>query len=257
MSEVVSGILGKFSYPVPWVFAAAITTGAGWLLASPAAGRLSLGPHFAGLNAVTAGLVFAGAVTAVGFAMATAARLLYQILEGYSLWPWWLRTCGGPQPAAPEARLALPATEARDVAPLASRSGPAQVGCLPPAPSAPTPSARPGAEGTDRETGGGEPEMGLSQDSGRDAQARIQVSHMQVARILRSQSIPPAPRRGRTTWREFVRQHARSNSDAPSATRPGTPLALSGSNRSPTSVACGRIHDDGEGQETEFGHSGV
>jgi len=31
---------------------------------------------------------------------------------------------------------------------------------------------------------------------------------MQVARILRSQRIPPAPRRSHTSWREFVRQHA-------------------------------------------------
>ena len=30
---------------------------------------------------------------------------------------------------------------------------------------------------------------------------------MQVARILRSQGIPRAPRRSQTTWREFVRQH--------------------------------------------------
>ena len=34
------------------------------------------------------------------------------------------------------------------------------------------------------------------------------VSHMGVAKILRRQRIPPAPRRSRTTWREFVRQHA-------------------------------------------------
>src|SRR5262245_26574813 len=36
----------------------------------------------------------------------------------------------------------------------------------------------------------------------------FRISHMQVARILRSQGIPPAPRRSQTTWREFVRQHA-------------------------------------------------
>src|SRR5690348_584929 len=31
---------------------------------------------------------------------------------------------------------------------------------------------------------------------------------MGVAKLLRSQGIPPAPRRSQTTWREFVRQHA-------------------------------------------------
>jgi len=31
---------------------------------------------------------------------------------------------------------------------------------------------------------------------------------MQVAKILRSHRIPPAPRRSQSTWREFVRQHA-------------------------------------------------
>ncbi len=31
---------------------------------------------------------------------------------------------------------------------------------------------------------------------------------MGVAKILRSRRIPPAPRRSRTTWRQFVRQHA-------------------------------------------------
>ena len=36
----------------------------------------------------------------------------------------------------------------------------------------------------------------------------FKISHMQVAWILRSQSIPPAPRRSQTSWREFVRQHA-------------------------------------------------
>ena len=36
----------------------------------------------------------------------------------------------------------------------------------------------------------------------------FKISHMGVAKILRSQGIPPAPRRSQTTWREFVRQHA-------------------------------------------------
>src|SRR5262249_18178683 len=45
-----------------------------------------------------------------------------------------------------------------------------KLGCLPPAPSAPTPSARPRAAGADSEAGGGEAEMGLPQDSGGDGQ---------------------------------------------------------------------------------------
>jgi hypothetical protein len=36
----------------------------------------------------------------------------------------------------------------------------------------------------------------------------FRISHVQVARILRSQRIPPAPRRSQITWREFVRQQA-------------------------------------------------
>jgi putative transposase len=36
----------------------------------------------------------------------------------------------------------------------------------------------------------------------------FRISHMGVAKILRGQHIRPAPRRGQTTWREFVRQHA-------------------------------------------------
>ena len=48
--------------------------------------------------------------------------------------------------------------------------------------------------------------MGLPQDSGGDGQARL--SDLPHPRILRSQGIPPAPRRSQTTWREFVRQLA-------------------------------------------------
>src|SRR5690348_8404583 len=32
-------------------------------------------------------------------------------------------------------------------------------------------------------------------------------SHLTVRRVLRRHGIPPAPRRGQRTWREFVRQH--------------------------------------------------
>ena len=36
----------------------------------------------------------------------------------------------------------------------------------------------------------------------------FQISHMGVAKILRQHRMPPAPRRSRRSWREFVRQHA-------------------------------------------------
>ena len=34
------------------------------------------------------------------------------------------------------------------------------------------------------------------------------LPHLTVRRVLRRHGIPPAPRRGQRTWREFVRQHA-------------------------------------------------
>ncbi len=36
----------------------------------------------------------------------------------------------------------------------------------------------------------------------------VRISHMGVAKILRSRGIPPAPRRSQTSWRRFVRHHA-------------------------------------------------
>src|SRR5215470_8782184 len=52
------------------------------------------------------------------------------------------------------------------------------------------------------------PRWGYRRIQGEALKLRFRISHMQVARILRSQGIPPAPRRGQTSWREFVRQHA-------------------------------------------------
>jgi len=52
------------------------------------------------------------------------------------------------------------------------------------------------------------PRWGYRRIQGEALKLGFQISHMQVARILRSQRIPPAPRRSQTTWREFVRQHA-------------------------------------------------
>jgi putative transposase len=36
----------------------------------------------------------------------------------------------------------------------------------------------------------------------------FRISHMGVAKILRSRRIPPAPRRGQRSWSDFVREHA-------------------------------------------------
>ena len=33
-------------------------------------------------------------------------------------------------------------------------------------------------------------------------------SHLTVRKVLRRHNLPPAPRRGQGSWREFVRQHA-------------------------------------------------
>src|SRR5215467_1225702 len=55
---------------------------------------------------------------------------------------------------------------------------------------------------------GENPRWGYRRIQGEALKLGFQISHMQVARILRSQRIPPAPRRSQTTWREFVRRHA-------------------------------------------------
>src|SRR5262252_4969381 len=52
------------------------------------------------------------------------------------------------------------------------------------------------------------PRWGYRRIQGEMVKLGFRISHMQVARILRSQGIPPAPRRSQTTWREFVRQQA-------------------------------------------------
>lgn len=52
------------------------------------------------------------------------------------------------------------------------------------------------------------PRWGYKRIQGEALKLGFKISHMGVAKILRSQGIPPAPRRSQTTWREFVRQHA-------------------------------------------------
>jgi len=52
------------------------------------------------------------------------------------------------------------------------------------------------------------PRWGYRRIQGEALKLGLRISHMQVARILCSHRIPPAPRRRQTTWRQFVRQHA-------------------------------------------------
>jgi transposase InsO family protein len=52
------------------------------------------------------------------------------------------------------------------------------------------------------------PRWGYKRIQGEALKLGFKISHMGVAKILRSQGIPPAPRRSQTSWREFVRQHA-------------------------------------------------
>src|SRR5215471_3633601 len=53
------------------------------------------------------------------------------------------------------------------------------------------------------------PSWGYRRIQGEALKLGFKISHMGVAKILRRQRIPPAPRRaGHRTWREFVRQHA-------------------------------------------------
>jgi putative transposase len=52
------------------------------------------------------------------------------------------------------------------------------------------------------------PRWGYKRIQGEALKLGFKISHMGVAKLLRSQGIPPAPRRGQTTWRKFVRQHA-------------------------------------------------
>ncbi len=52
------------------------------------------------------------------------------------------------------------------------------------------------------------PGWGYRRIQGEALKLGFRISHMGVAKILRSQGIAPAPRRSQTTWRQFVRQHA-------------------------------------------------
>jgi putative transposase len=52
------------------------------------------------------------------------------------------------------------------------------------------------------------PRWGYRRIQGEALKLGFRISHMGVAKILRSHRIPPAPRRSQTTWRHFVRLHA-------------------------------------------------
>ena len=52
------------------------------------------------------------------------------------------------------------------------------------------------------------PRWGYRRIQGEALKLGFRISHMGVAKILRSHHIPPAPRRGQNWWRQFVRQHA-------------------------------------------------
>src|SRR5215510_8784500 len=50
----------------------------------------------------------------------------------------------------------------------------------------------------------GDPTLRPSRPLGGGAQS----SHLTVRKVLRRHNLPPAPRRGQRSWREFIRQHA-------------------------------------------------
>jgi len=52
------------------------------------------------------------------------------------------------------------------------------------------------------------PRWGYRRIQGEVLKLGLRISHMQVARILRSHRIPPAQGRSQTTWHQFVLQHA-------------------------------------------------
>jgi len=52
------------------------------------------------------------------------------------------------------------------------------------------------------------PRWGYRRIQGEVLKLGFRVSHMGVAKLLRRNRIPPAPRRGQGSWRKFVRQHA-------------------------------------------------
>ncbi len=52
------------------------------------------------------------------------------------------------------------------------------------------------------------PRWGYRRIQGEVLKLGFQISHMGVAKLLRRNRIPPAPRRSQGSWREFIRQHA-------------------------------------------------
>jgi len=52
------------------------------------------------------------------------------------------------------------------------------------------------------------PAWGYRRIQGEAFKLGFRISHMGVAKLLRRHRVPPAPRRGQRSWRQFVRQHA-------------------------------------------------
>src|SRR5215472_4740220 len=104
-------------------------------------------------------------------------------------------------------RLVCPAAEPGDLAPLAPRSGPPKWAVFRQRPPRQRPACDPERRALILRLARENPRWGYRRIQGEALKLGFQISHMQVARILRSQRIPPAPRRSQTTWREFVRQH--------------------------------------------------
>ena len=94
MSDFVSGVVGKFSFSVTWIFAAAVATGAGSVFLLPTAARLGFLGQVTRLPAAASVLFFTLVVTAVGMVMGIVSTPLYQLLEGYKGWPRSFRRMG-------------------------------------------------------------------------------------------------------------------------------------------------------------------
>ena len=52
------------------------------------------------------------------------------------------------------------------------------------------------------------PRWGYRRIQGELLKLGLRCSHESVRAVLRRHGLPPAPKRGRSTWRQFLRQHA-------------------------------------------------
>jgi Domain of unknown function (DUF222)/HNH endonuclease len=85
--DVVTGLVGRFSFSVTWILAAAIAIAAGGLFLVLPFSNARIDPML-GAGAAAVGLVlFTLAAILLGVTMTTVSTGLYQILEGYLWWP--------------------------------------------------------------------------------------------------------------------------------------------------------------------------